>query len=174
MKQDYFKKTSIAVAFIALNIAFVFQARGTSAKPVNVEHYLAKNAIVNEATPPKSEYESITAKEALSHAIVALKSKGIKNIKIHQMQWIVAPLGGFLIDGKGDLPTKKEHSATFRIGVRDGSEENAGQVFVFFAKAKNANNKTVWHPTTGPDQKQPATAYEFLDNSFYKIANKIK
>jgi hypothetical protein len=151
----------------------------------NIESYLHKNAIL--AVPPLSsappaelqnpERKPISPREACYYAIEHCKTKGIKHIVICEVQWIAAPLSGYLIDLTGKLTIDHEEYITFRIGIMDGCEEDAeknpaGREFVFIAFGKTTEGKTLWYPQPGPDYK-PAEGeatpesyfiYEFLLN----------
>lgn len=152
----------------------------------NLESYLHKNAIL--AVPPlssppsteqiqSSELKPISPHEACCHAIDHLEAKGIKNITICEVQWIAAPLSGYLVDLKGELTLDHNEYTTFRIGIADGSDleaENnfAGKEFAFIAFRKNTEGKASWYPPPGPDYRpkegeqmpESLLTYEFLFN----------
>jgi len=128
----------------------------------DIDKYLHGDAVLKEditlmrvdgVTPMMVEagYFSISAPEVLSFAIQHLKAKSIKEIKICEVSWIAAPLGGFLIDGKGIFNVGAKHYSTFRIGIRDGSEGNAGEEFVFIARDEDDKGMVTWYPEPGPD-----------------------
>jgi hypothetical protein len=123
------------------------------------------------------ERKPISPREACYFAIEHCEVKGIKHIVICEVQWIAAPLSGYLIDLTGKLTIDHEDYTTFRIGITDGYEEDteknpAGEEFVFIAFGKNTEGKILWYPRPGPDYKpaeEEATPesffiYEFLLN----------
>jgi hypothetical protein len=78
----------------------------------SIQSYLHKKAIL--AVPPlsqpplpdlipKKKRMPISPLEACKHAIEHIEAKGIKNIVICEVQWIAAPVSGYLVDTKGKL-----------------------------------------------------------------------
>ena len=166
-------------------VAFIFgPAQLCSAK--SLEPYFHKNAIL--AVPPlsypppsdlipKTERMPISPRKACEFAIEHLERKGIKNIVICEVQWIAAPLSGYLVDTKARLTIDHQDYSTFRIGITDGFDEDtgknpAGDEFVFIAFRKNAKGEAFWYPRPGPDYKlkegeavpESSLIYEFLIN----------
>jgi hypothetical protein len=84
--------------------------------------------------PKESGYKAISTEDAIRFAIQRLENKGVESIKVCETSWIVAPLGGFLIDGFGKLKIGEKEYSTFRIGITDGSEGDAGDEFGFIAR----------------------------------------
>ncbi len=89
---------------------------------------------------------------------------------ICEVQWIAAPISGYLVDLKGKLIIDHQDYTTFRIGITDSydedTEENlAGKEFVFIALGKNAEGKAIWYPSPGPDYKP--TNDEAIPESFF-------
>lgn len=151
----------------------------------NINKYLHKDAMPYEvAMPTEAEKHAISLQEATLYAVKHLENRGVKNIKICEAEWITAPLGGFLIDGKGSFTIGGEHYTIFRIGIRDGSKENAGEEFVFMARGKNNKDKVIWYPETGPDFRpaegeifpEELLVYEFLGQreKFESLADRFK
>ena len=151
----------------------------------NSSKYLHKDAILyGVAMPPEAEYHTISLKEAILFAVQHLENKGVKNIKICETGWIVAPLGGFLIDGKGSFNIGGKYYSIFRIGIRDGSEDNAGEEFVFIARGEDDEDKVIWYPEPGPDFRpaegeifpEELLAYEFLMSreKFESLSDRFK
>lgn len=158
-------------------VAFLFgTTQLCSAK--SIEAYLHKNAIlaVEPLSHPPSDLISKTKEmpisplKACKFAIERLKTKGIKNIVICEVQWIAAPLSGYLVDTKGALAIDHHEYSTFRIGITDGLDEDAGKEFIFMAFRKNTNGQAIWYPRPGPDYKlkegevvpESLLIYEFL------------
>jgi hypothetical protein len=128
------------------------------------ESYFHSNAII--AVPPLSHptpshlsdtsaTKPLSSLEACRFAIHHLEKKGIKNIVICEVQWIAAPLSGYLVDLKGNLTIEGQDYSIFRIGITDSFEKyikkTAGDEFVFIAYNKNKDGKTFWYPKPGPD-----------------------
>jgi len=142
---------------------------------VDIKKYLHKDAILEEGITPmmrESGYAGIFVREAVVYAIKHLEARGVKNIVICEFHWIAAPLGGYLIDGKGSFNIEDKHYSTFRIGIRNGAEGNVGDEFVFIARGEDDKGNIVWYPDPGPDF-QPAEGepfpeelmvYEFLSD----------
>lgn len=160
-----------------------------------IDKYLHRDAALKEemtltrikgVTPMMVEagYFSISAPEVLSFAVQHLKTKGVKEIEICEVSWIAAPLGGFLIDGKGSFNIGTKHYSTFRIGVRDGSEGDAGKKFVFIARGEDEEGKVIWYPEPGPDFHpvegevfpEEFLVYEFLGDreKFESLSSKFR
>lgn len=136
-----------------------------------IKQFLHKDAILRGVSiPPEAQYQAISLEEAIFFALQHLEKKGVKEIEICETRWIVAPFGGFLIDGKGDFYKGDKHYTTFRVGVKDGSEGNGRDMFVFMARGKNDEGHFNWYPEPGPDFKpaigeafpEELLAYEFF------------
>ncbi len=138
---------------------------------IDIEQYLHKNAIINGASyPPVGRYgwtledskRLIPIQEAILFAIKHLKKKAVGNIKICETRGIVAPFGAYFIDGKGDFSIGKKPYSTFRIGVRDGTEDEGkgrwktGDECLFIARGIDNKGKVIWYPEPGPDFRRPA------------------
>jgi hypothetical protein len=97
----------------------------------SIERYLHKNASLGEGPSPEllhqSEHNPISPRQAASFAVGHLGAKGVTDIKICEVNWIAAPLGGYLVDAKGKATIKGKHYSLFRVGVRDGSDEKTSQ-----------------------------------------------
>ncbi len=109
--------------------------------------------------PPVSE------DDASSIARTLLESRGVAGPVICEVHRIEAPLAGYLVDALGSLVVDGIEYSTFRIGVRDGSEQecgdfNAGDEFVFIARGIDALGAVIWLPAPGPDQT-PDQGLEF-------------
>ncbi len=151
----------------------------------DIEKYLHPNAILRGVTmPPEAEYQAISVEKAMLFAIQYLEKKGIKEIQICETGWMIAPIGGFLIDGKGDFSVGEKHYSIFRIGVRDGSEGNAGEKFVFIARGDDGKGGAIWYPEPGPDFNptegeifpEELLSYEFLSDreKFESLSSRFK
>jgi len=118
---------------------------------LDIDKYLHEDAILHGVEmPPEAEYKAISLKEAIQFAIRYLENKGVKEIKICETKWMAAPLGGFLIDGLGDFSIGGKEYSIFRIGIRDGSEGNAGEAFAFIARGEDEKGNVIWYPEPGP------------------------
>ena len=146
----------------------------------DLSRYLHKDTVLRDPSYPK-QFEKhfipkpITAREAAWFAVQRLKERGVKQIEVCELHRVVAPLGGFIIDSKGSLTAGEKNFSVFRVGIRDGTEDEkgkykAGEVFVFIAMGKDDSGKPVWYPEPGPDYKpaedetaqEQLFAYEFL------------
>lgn len=159
-----------------------------SCKSYNVKKYLHKDAILagTEMSPDVENHATISVRDAISFAIRHLENKGVKNIIICETSWIAEPLGGFLIDGKGSYNLEGKHYSIFRIGIRDGSEGNAGEEFVFIARGEDDKGKAIWYPEPGPavrtsegeDYPEQPLEYEFLGDEqitkFESLSDRFK
>lgn len=99
--------------------------------------------------PPVSE------DDASSIARTLLESRGVAGPVICEVHRIEAPLAGYLVDALGSLVVDGIEFSTFRIGVRDGSEQecgdfNAGDEFVFIARGIDAPG-----PSSGCPHRDP-------------------
>jgi hypothetical protein len=119
--------------------------------------YLHKNARFVEPSPivKRGDKVPISAHRAAILASKKLESKGVKDILVCEVKWIAAPLTGFLVDAKGDLRIGDERFRVFRIGLRDGMEEEngqwgAGEEFAFMAYGRTSGGKSIWFPKPGP------------------------
>lgn len=166
-------------------VAFVFGlAQLCSAK--SLESYLHRNAVLA-VSPlscpppahlfPKTKRKPISPRKACVFAIEHLEAKGIRDIVICEVQWIAAPVSGYLVDIKGKLTIEHQDYTTFRIGITDGFHDDsgkhpAGEEFAFIAFRKTTDGKALWYPCPGPDYKlkdgealpESLLIYEFLLN----------
>lgn len=150
-----------------------------SCSPNGLESYLHRHAIL--AVPPlsfpppaelvqHSAHPPISPREACGFAIEHFEAKGIQDMLICEVQWIAAPLSGYLVDGTGTLTIDREEYTTFRIGITDGFNEDpeanpAGEEFVFMALGKTPEGTNVWYPRPGPDDL--STHGEAMPESFF-------
>ena len=141
---------------------------------MDIQDYLHPEALIQKLELSDSELSEniISSEEAIEYAVFFLERINIENILICEVKWIAAPLGGYLIDGFGLFEFEDSIFETFRVGVRDGSEGNSGEEFVFIAKGIDADGSTMWYPYPGPDYEFPEDEeipegyfnYEFLLN----------
>lgn len=124
---------------------------------INIQDYLHPEALIQKLKLSDNElFENIiSSEEAIKYAVLFLKEINIENILICEVKWIVAPLGGYLIDGFGLFEYEDSIFETFRVGVRDGSEGNSGEEFVFIARSIDVDGSTIWYPYPGPDYEFP-------------------
>lgn len=124
-----------------------------------VDRYLHPNFTVVWPPPQElrgSEIQPITPQQASWFAVEHLKETGVSDIVICEVRWIAAPLGGYLVDAQGMLNLNDCVYTSFRVGIRDGTEEidganTAGEEFVFIALGKDSAGDTAWFPPPGPD-----------------------
>jgi len=101
--------------------------------------------------PAEFSMEPRSALEASAEAYVLLSDMGADDILICRAAWIAAPLGGYLIDGLFTLSIEGNDYSTFRIGIRDGTEDcSEDDPFVFIAR-NEADGEVLWFPEPGPD-----------------------
>ena len=169
--QNLTNHTTMCVVFLALLCCVV-----SVCSPQSFERYLHKNAFLD--SRPNMEFfqfrhKPISSRQAASFAVEYLKRKGTSSIVVCEVLWIAAPLGGYLVDAKGRATIDGATYTTFRVGIRDGSEQKdgkalAGEVFVFLALGKDRSGKQYWYPSPGPDASwengvtEAMLAYEFL------------
>jgi hypothetical protein len=148
-----------------------------------IKPFLINDAIIRGVVmPPEAHYQAISVEEAIFFALQDLEERGVKEIKICETHWFTAPFGGFLIDGKGDFSVGEIHYTTFRIGVYDGSQGHAGDIFAFIARGKDDEGNIIWYPEPGPDFRPaegevfPAEllVYEFLGSGFESLESRFK
>lgn len=126
------------------------------AEELKIDNYLHlhPDAILTEGITPmmrESGYRGIFIREAVVYAIQYLEARGVKDIEICETTWIAAPVGGYLIDGKGNFNIGDKHYSTFRIGIRDGAEGNVGTEFVFIVRGEDKKGNVIWYPEPEPD-----------------------
>lgn len=182
---------SIGISYGQIKVNQDTDTISSKTKTNSYKEYLHKNAIlIGVEMPPEAQanYRAISLPEAILFAIQHLEGKRVKNIKICETQWIAAPVGAFLIDGKGDFSLGEKHYSTFRIGVFDGSEKGnkAGKEFVFIARGEGDNGTVFWYPEQGPgyitseDKETPESVfdYEYLNccgrANFEKLSVRFK
>lgn len=130
--------------------------------------------IFDSSYPQEVEFPVITGLEATVFADSFLSHMGANNVVFCRTTWIMAPLGGYLIDGLCEIDIEGTHYTSFRIGIGDGSEGNPDEsMFTFIAHGTTDENENVfWYPEPGPDfqpgenEMYPETffKYEFLLN----------
>ena len=130
--------------------------------------------IFDSSYPQRVEFPVITGLEATVFADSFLSHMGAKNVVFCRTTWIVAPLGGYLVDGLCEIDIEGTHYTSFRIGIGDGSEGNPEEdTFTFIAcYTTDGNGNMHWHPEPGPDFQpdedeiipESYFSYEFLLN----------
>ena len=130
--------------------------------------------IFDSSYPQRVEFPVITGLEATVFADSFLSHMGAKNVVFCRTTWIVAPLGGYLVDGLCEIDIEGTHYTSFRIGIGDGSEGNPEEdTFTFIACCTTDGNGNMhWHPEPGPDFQpdedeiipESYFSYEFLLN----------
>ncbi len=131
-----------------------------SKKEQGIENYLHGDALLKEEMTltnidgvtqmmVESGYFSVSAEQISLFAVQHLQDRNVSQIKICEVSWIAAPLGCFLIDGKGSFSEGTKHYSTFRIGVIDGSKGDAGKEFTFIARGEDNKGNVIWYPESG-------------------------
>jgi hypothetical protein len=130
--------------------------------------------IFDSSYPQEVEFPVITGLEAIVFADSFLSHMGARNVVFCRTTWIVAPLGGYLVDGLCEIDIEGTHYTSFRIGIGDGSEGNPEEdKFTFIAHGTADGNGNIhWHPEPGPDFQpdedeiipESCLNYEFLLN----------
>ena len=130
--------------------------------------------IFDSSYPQEVEFPVITGLEATVFADSFLSHMGANNVVFCRTTWIMAPLGGYLIDGLCEIDIEGIHYTSFRIGIGDGSEGDPDKdMFTFIAHGtRDENGNVFWYPESGPDfqpgenEMYPETffEYEFLLN----------
>lgn len=130
--------------------------------------------IFDSSYPQEVEFSVITGLEATVFADSVLAHMGAKNVVFCRTTWIVAPLGGYLVDGLCEIDIEGIHYISFRIGIEDGSEGNPEEnTFTFIACGTTEDCENIlWYPAPGPDFQpdedeiipESYFSYEFLLN----------
>ena len=109
--------------------------------------------IFDASYPQEVEFPVITGLEATVFADSFLSHMDAKDVVFCRTTWIVAPLGGYLVDGLCEIDIEGIHYTSFRIGIRDGSEGNPEEdTFTFIAHyTTDGNGNMFWYPDPGPD-----------------------
>lgn len=109
--------------------------------------------IFDSSYPQHVEFPVISGLEATVFADSFLSLMGADNVVFCRTTWIVAPLGGYLVDGLCEINIEGTHYTSFRIGIRDGSEGDPEEdTFTFIAHYTTDGNGNIhWHPEPGPD-----------------------
>ncbi len=130
--------------------------------------------IFDSSYPQEVEFPVITGLEATVFADSFLSHMSAKDVVFCRTRWIVAPLGGYLVDGLCEIDIEGTQYTSFRIGIRDGSEGNPEEdKFTFIAYGTTDGNENIlWYPEPGPDFQpdedeiipESYSNYEFLLN----------
>ena len=130
--------------------------------------------IFDSSYPQEVESPVITGLEATVFADSFLSLMGADNVVFCRTTWIVAPLGGYLVDGLCEIDIEGTNYTSFRIGIGDGSEGSPEEgKFVFIAcGTADGNGSILWYPEPGPDFQpdeneiipESYSNYEFLLN----------
>ncbi|MCD4846584.1 MAG: hypothetical protein K8R76_00160 [Candidatus Aegiribacteria sp.] len=121
--------------------------------------------IFDSSYPQEVEFSVITGLEATVFADSFLSLMGADDVVFCRTTWIVAPLGGYLVDGLCEIDIEGIHYTSFRIGIGDGSEGNPEEdAFTFIARSTtDGNGNILWYPAPGPDF-QPGEDERFPEN----------
>ncbi len=123
--------------------------------------------IFDSSYPQEVEFPVITGLEATVFADSFLSLMGAKDVVFCRTTWIVAPLGGYLVDGLCKIDIEGTHYTSFRIGIGDGSEGNPEEnTFTFITSGTTDENGNIhWHPEPGPDFQPDED--EIIPESFF-------
>jgi hypothetical protein len=107
----------------------------------------------------------LTEEGAQIQGLALLAGHGVADPVVCETRRVEAPLTGYLVDATGSLVVGDIEYTTFRIGVRDGLEEQdgmfpAGAEFVFIARGVDGSGGVHWLPAPGPDAR-PEDGAEF-------------
>jgi hypothetical protein len=145
-----------------------------------VDAYLASDLDLKEALYPEGYTPiAIGAKEAVRFAVDALESRGVRDVRICQIDWIAAPLGAAIIQAAGQWTTGGATFDAFAVGIRDGTEIKyglpGGQEFMLLARGVNAKGEeTYYHsgeegvqaeilPYSSVPEEERDLLFEFVD-----------
>jgi hypothetical protein len=89
---------------------------------------LAPGLKLSEARYPgtSSHRKAIPARVAVRAAAAALERRGVRDVRICRLNWIVAPLGAAIVQATGRWDTAAGRFEAFAIAIHDGTEAQYG------------------------------------------------
>jgi len=95
-----------------------------------VDPYLAPGLVLPEASYPERTTlpKPISPREALRAAVGALERRGVRNVRICHLDWIVAPLGAAIFQATGRWDTPAGRFDAFVVSIHDGTEAQYGSL----------------------------------------------
>jgi hypothetical protein len=94
----------------------------------STDRHLAPGFAIKEASYPEAWQgpQPISARRALRSAVSSLEARGVRDIRLCSIDWIVAPLGGAIIHALGRWENGGVSFRAFAVGIHDGTEVNYG------------------------------------------------
>jgi len=100
---------------------------------LGLDNYLHKDAVLYGVDmPPEAEYQAISTNEAILIVVQNLEEQNVKDIKIRQLLWAVAPRGEFFIAGDCSFTREGEQYNEFLAVIEDGSGGKVGKPYFIF------------------------------------------
>jgi hypothetical protein len=103
--------------------AFPWVVAVLAAACLHQDLHLRRGFVMKEAVYPEdSPLRPIPARQAIRSAIQSLQARGVRRVRICAIAWVVAPLGGALIEATGQLEVQGIRLTAFSVGIHDGTE----------------------------------------------------
>ena len=109
--------------------------------------HLAPGFAIKEASYPEAWRgpQPISARRALRSAVSSLEARGVRDIRLCSIDWIVAPLGGAIIHALGRWENGGASFRAFAVGIQDGTDVKHGLAggAEFFVLARGVDARAV-------------------------------
>jgi len=128
---------------------FILEIRGPKWKPLDT--YLRPEFVMKKASYPDQWHlpKAISPRQAIQFAVDALERRGVREIRICEIAWVVAPLGAAIIQATGSWKRSGSSFDTFVLGIRDGTEAKhglaAGDEAYVVARGVGADRKEMYY-----------------------------
>jgi hypothetical protein len=145
-------------------------------KPLAIDRLLAPHLEVQEASIPDGWTlpRPMPAREAIGAAVEALESRGVTQITICRLEWIVAPLGAAIVLATGRWQTAGASFFAFSVGIHDGTEvrygDPAGKEFMFLSRGTDSRHREVYFD--GAQVRQASELVEPLDELLFEFTSR--
>lgn len=118
----------------------------------SLDSHLAPGLVIKEASYPEgSSFHPISAKTTLRSAVQSLEKRGVADVRICEMNWIVAGYGAAIIQAIGRWEQSGVKFDAFALAIADGTEERSpgGKALWVIAHGKDRNGVENWYDSRG-------------------------
>jgi len=117
----------------------------------SLDRHFAPGLELKEAVYPETwqNPKPISARQALEFTLHSLERRGVCDIRLCQIHWIAAPVGGAIVHATGHWKKDGVDFETFALGIRDGTEAKyglqGGDEFFVLARGRDAKGAETYY-----------------------------
>jgi hypothetical protein len=121
----------------------------------SLDDHFAPDFVIVEPTYPEAWTgpQPIKARHALKSAVRSLEERGVRDVRLCKINWMVAGVGCALVRATGRWEFRGVHFDAFTVGVYDGTEEKSrnpgGKTFFVAAHGIDDAGRETWYDSAG-------------------------